>query len=333
MNERLIKDIRNRTFARVYVFHGEEHFLKVSCRTQLTKVLIPEGAEMNLTVFQGNAIDIKEVIAAADTMPFFSEYRLIVLQDTGLFSAKGNELAAYLPNIPETTVLAFFEEKIDKRSQNCKLFRSAVSVGGVILEQSKQTPQQLQEWCARRLARDKKRITRNAAALLVSNANADMQLLVGEMEKLTAFTEGRDAITLEDVERVTTVTAESRFFHLQDQLSKGLTDAALHSYRDLLGQKLSSVWLLQKVGERYTQLYEVKQLRQQGFNSAIISERTGIRDFIVRQYLQYADAYSLRALRRCMQICAQADEAVKTGRMEADTAVETALVQISMQRS
>lgn len=40
---------------------------------------------MNLGMYEGKNIDINEVIDSAETVPFFAEYRLIVMENTGLF--------------------------------------------------------------------------------------------------------------------------------------------------------------------------------------------------------------------------------------------------------
>ena len=42
----------------------------------------------------------------ADTVPFFSDYRLIIVENSGFFAASGHEtLAEYMKQIPETTCI------------------------------------------------------------------------------------------------------------------------------------------------------------------------------------------------------------------------------------
>ena len=40
---------------------------------------------MNFHYFEGKGLDLKEIISLADTMPFFGDRRLILIEDSGLF--------------------------------------------------------------------------------------------------------------------------------------------------------------------------------------------------------------------------------------------------------
>ena len=61
---------------------------------------------------------MKEIISLADTMPFFAERRLIMVDESGFFKgAAPEELADYIPELPETTCLVFCEKEVDKRNR------------------------------------------------------------------------------------------------------------------------------------------------------------------------------------------------------------------------
>ena len=46
----------------------------------------------------------KEIIDLSQTLPFFAEHRLILLENTGFFKKSCDELAEYVPEIPETSI-------------------------------------------------------------------------------------------------------------------------------------------------------------------------------------------------------------------------------------
>ena len=58
---------------------------------------------------------------------FFSDKRLIILETAGFFKNQ-NELSELLKNIPDTTVIVFTENEIDKRSKMFKLVRDEGTV-------------------------------------------------------------------------------------------------------------------------------------------------------------------------------------------------------------
>ena len=82
---------------------------------------------MNFNHYEGKGMDINEIIGIADTMPFFAERRLVLIEDSGWFKggAGGEEMSAYMEHIPDTTCLVFVETEVDKRS---KLFKAVKKI-------------------------------------------------------------------------------------------------------------------------------------------------------------------------------------------------------------
>ena len=99
--KRVIEDIKTGEFKQIYLFTGSEDYLKFQYRDKLIQALMPEGDTMNLSRFQGKGQDVREIISLGETMPFFAERRMIVLEDTGFFKNSCGDLADYLERIPE----------------------------------------------------------------------------------------------------------------------------------------------------------------------------------------------------------------------------------------
>lgn len=72
---------------------------------------------MNINFYQGKGISVQELIDQAETMPFFSERRLLVIEDSGFFKSASPELAEYLEQVPETTYFLFVENDVDKQGK------------------------------------------------------------------------------------------------------------------------------------------------------------------------------------------------------------------------
>ena len=62
----------------VLFFEGPEEYLKQSALRELRKALLPEGLE-ELNESRLDAPDTNELIAAAETLPFMADRRLILL--------------------------------------------------------------------------------------------------------------------------------------------------------------------------------------------------------------------------------------------------------------
>ncbi|MCD7841778.1 MAG: DNA polymerase III subunit delta, partial [Lachnospiraceae bacterium] len=116
----LNEDIKNKSFSPVYLLYGEEAYLKNRYKKRLHDAILPDGDTMNFSAYVGKGIDVKGLIDQAETMPFFAEHRLIQIEDSGFFKNACPELAEYLPQMPQETIIVFVESEVDKRG---KLFK------------------------------------------------------------------------------------------------------------------------------------------------------------------------------------------------------------------
>jgi DNA polymerase III subunit delta len=123
----LNQDIKNNDFKKVYLLFGEEAFLKKSYKNRLREA-ITQGDTMNYNYYEGKGINVNEIISLSDTMPFFADRRLILMEDSGWFKGGpgADEMCAYIENIPDTTCLLFVETEVDKRSRMYKAVKKYV---------------------------------------------------------------------------------------------------------------------------------------------------------------------------------------------------------------
>ena len=84
------EDIKSGNFHPIYLLYGEEDYLVRNYKEQLIQA-ITGGDEMNFSSYQGEGIDFNELMDTANTLPFFAEYRLILLEDTKLFKKANDE--------------------------------------------------------------------------------------------------------------------------------------------------------------------------------------------------------------------------------------------------
>lgn len=110
---------------------------------------------MNFTKYEGKGIEVREMIDLCETMPFFADHRVVLVENSGFFKNKCDELADYMKTLPDYLRLVFVEEEVDKRSRMYK----AVKNCGRIVEFAKQDEKTLMRWAAGILAREGRKIT------------------------------------------------------------------------------------------------------------------------------------------------------------------------------
>lgn len=320
------EDIRKGTFKSVYLLYGEEAYLKEYYAKTLTKALIPEGDTINFNRYSGREADPSVLIGQAQTLPFFSEHRLILVEDSGLFKKGGDALASFCKEVPQSTVFLFVENEIDKRSRLYKAVRDK----GTILELKHQNADALKRWIVRRLQKEHKQIQVQAADLLLQRAGDDMYILSNELGKLIAYTGGREGITREDVEAVCIEQLENRVFKMIEAAASGEKDRAFAMYRDLVFLREPPLRILALIGAHFRRLLLVRDLRDQGYDRQSIADRSGLPSFVLRGLIGQAELFDRERICSILTRCANADEAIKTGKMNDQMAVEMVLVYICL---
>ena len=165
----LNEDIKTGVFKQIYLLYGEEAYLKKQYKQKLTRAMISEDDTVNYTYYEGKGIHVAEVIDLAETMPFFAERRLIVIENSGFFKNAAPELADYLKNLPETAYFLFVESEVDKRGKMYK----AVKEKGRIVELSRQDEKTLLYWIAGSVKKEGMKIKESTCLLYTSPSPRD----------------------------------------------------------------------------------------------------------------------------------------------------------------
>lgn len=314
----LAQDIKSREFKPVYLIYGEEAFLKKSYKNQMREAIAGDDT-MNSHSFEGKGMDLKEIISLADTMPFFGEKRLIMIEDSGLFKSGGGEtLVEYLPHMPDTTCIVFVESEVDKRN---RLYKKVKDLG-YAAEMTRQNASQLAAWAGRILAKEGKKITGHTMELFLSKTGDDMENIQMELEKLISYTMGREVVTDEDVEEICTVRVTNKIFDMVAAIVNRKTKAAMDLYEDLLTLKEPPMRILFLIARQFNQILQVKELMGQGMDRSSIASKLKMQPFVVGKVMPQARNFSREQILSYVNLCVDAEESVKTGRLNERLAVE-----------
>lgn len=318
----LTQDIKNRSFKPVYLLYGEETFLKNSYKNQM-KSAITSGDTMNFNQFEGKGIDLREIISLGDTMPFFAEKRLILVEDSGFFKAAADELVSYLSRIPDTTCLIFVESEVDKRS---KMFKKVKELGYAV-EMERQDAAQLARWAGTMLAREGKKITGHTMERFLTMTGDDMENIRMELEKLISFTLGREVVTDDDVDTICTVRTTNKIFDMVTAIVNRQTKKAMDLYEDLLTLKEPPMRILFLIARQFNQILQAKELMAKGVDKGGIASKLKIPPFAAGKMIPQAKTFTREQILSYVNLCVDAEEAVKTGKLNDRMAVELLLTQ------
>jgi len=323
----IIKEhIKRNEYKHCYLLYGTEGYLKRLYKNKLKEGIVGTEDTMNYSYFEGKSIDMNEVIGIAETMPFFSERRLIIMENTGLFKNQ-SDLADYIKNVPEFTYFVFVESEVDKRNRLYK----AVKDSGVVSEMNGMDEKNLELWIVSLLNRDKKKITKDTLTYFMDKSATSMEGMVQEIEKLVCYTMDTEVITKEDIDAVCVNQVSNQIFQMIDAIASCKQEQALSLYYDLLTLKEKPMSILFLITRHFNILLQMKELYHQP--KAEISKKVGVPPFAVGKYSAQAGNFKKASLIEGLQMCVSMEEQVKKGIMSDQMAVELLIVRLSQAKT
>lgn len=324
----ITNDISSGRLKKAYLLYGEEVYLRNQYRDLLVKAMNPDLAAdtMNFAKFEGKDIDTAEIVSLADTMPFFADFRTILIQDSGLFKKADDGFADYFKNSPsETTRFIFVESEVDKRNRLYKVIKEYGSaVEFVTLDEEK-----LKLWVGKRLSNYNMRITGNNALYFLSKTGNDMSTIKNEIDKLISYVGDRSEVTAEDIDAIVTTTGVNRIFEMMDSIILKEQTKALNLYYELLSLRQQPSAILNLLARHFNILLQIRDLKSKGYSNKEMSAKVGVNGYFISNYISQASKFTNDILISALNDCNDADANFKKGIMSDKLAVEMLICKYS----
>jgi DNA polymerase-3 subunit delta len=315
---RIDEDISSGQFQNIYLLYGEEDYLKLQYKNKLLKALVNEGDNMNFTKYEDNGINVGQVIDQAETMPFFAEHRVILIENSGFGKKMPEDLGNYLSSIPDFTIFIFVEPSADKRG---KLYKAAKAAGRDI-EMNMPNESVLAKWVGGQLNDAGKQMKRDAWSQFLNMTHDSMDNMATELDKLVSYVGDRNQITLDDVNAICIARVETKIFDMLNAISAKDLKKTLDLYQDMLSAKEPPMRILTMIVRQFRQMKVIKELSAYGNNAGTIASKVGMPDFAVRRTMQLANNFSAKEITNLLNDAADFEEQFKTGRLDEKLAVE-----------
>lgn len=315
---RIDEDIAKGQFQNLYLIYGEEDYLKLQYKNKLIAALVNEGDNMNFSKYEDNGINTAQIIDQAETMPFFAEHRVILIENSGFGKKMPEDLGNYLSTIPEFTVFIFVEPTADKRG---KLYKAAKAAGRDI-EINMPNEAVLAKWVGAQLNAAGKQMKKDAWSQFLNMTHESMDNMSRELEKLITYVGDRNQITIDDVNAICIAKVETKIFDMLNAISAKDMVKTMDLYQDMLSAKEPPMRILTMIVRQFRQMKVVKELSGFGNNASTIAGKVGMPDFAVRRTMQLAGNFSDKEITNLLNDAADFEEQFKTGKLDEKLAVE-----------
>ncbi len=312
----------------VYVITGKEDSLVSSRCEQLLDTLIdPSQKATCFFSADPDSTSVTEILDELRTAPFLTDKRVVAVKQADDFITKNRELLeAYFDNPCTTGRLVL---TVRSWKTNTRLAKKLQSIGELIsVEPPKrgQLPQQLAAYANDAFS---KKLSRNAAELLIEITGDELARLYSEIDKLALFADQDKTISEKHIESLIGHNRLFNAFSVIDSIIAGNTPEAIERLRGMFAEDKSSEYTV--VGAfafHFRRMFNAKVLLGKGDNTGQIIKKLQIwsnRDKFFDQLRQIP----LKQIGKYLQHLAETDYAIKTGRTQAPVAMEQMVLSLA----
>ena len=325
-----IKDhIKQKKFEKCYLLFGEENFLMTKGAKELEKAVLDGSDEvMNKTVFEGMA-DIGTIIDSCETMPFFSEKRVVVVKDSGLFKEgrknDSEKMTDFLSDITESTCLIFEEKNVDKRSRIYK----AIQKTGFVQEFAEKKDIEAAKDIVSIFKREKISCSQEDALYIIHCVGTSMESLEKEVKKLISYIGQEGSVTKEIIDLICTKTVEAKVFDLVTAVGERNPSKAVEIYRNLLMYNEAPIKILFLIARQFRIMYQCSLLLKEGKTINEIIDITGQKYYSVKECSAQSRNFTAETIKKAIIDCLETDYNIKSGKIDDEIAVEIIIVKYS----
>ncbi len=331
--KKLKDDIKNGTLAPLYVFHGEESYLKEYYRDAIEKQIAASGfAEFNITVFDGGEFNADMLTDAVESLPFGSEKKLIVIRDLDLGGARQEIKDAFLrlfADLPEyICMILYYEAVAYKPDKRLNLFKNLEKCA-TIVQFDRAKGSELVNWLARRFAAHKKKIGTRECDYIIFLCGSLMTNLITEVEKIAAYAKG-EVITREDIDAVASRVLDASVFDLTDCILSQDYKKALAIFRDLMEQKNEPIAVLSALIRQVQRIYAATLAMQAGQGERYIADLYSFRSsYPARLLIDAARKTTPQKAAKALDICCNADIELKSNIPDPERVLELVILRMA----
>lgn len=319
----------------IFVLFGEEVFLKNHYVKELRAKIEPkEMPEFNIFEYDGKKYDLILVKEAIEAFPVFSDSKLLIFNNSGVFQLTGKDAATkeyrtfweeIIDEIPDNVNIIFNEDKIDKRSS---LYKKLLKRNSVV-EFSYLDEAKMINWTVSLFKTMGKIIGPHDAKYLIEITQEGMTPIKREAEKIAAYTTGKATITRQDINDVTVPVIENRAFEMVDALLSKNATAALKMLGDLLTLKEEEIKILGAISSNAEKLLTIKLLFDDKMDKTQITSKTKIAPFIVSKYIKLCSKYNIEDLKNLLTKCIETDRLFKQSRCDKEVILQAFIAEFA----
>lgn len=311
--------IKNLDFSSVYLFYGEEEFIKKTyCEMLISKCVEKDFEDFNFHKLDGKKLSVDELCECVEALPMMTERTCTLIADFSLDALSEtdfNRIIDLLTDFPETAVLIFYVNDTFSKSKNekHKKFTKIIEGVGSIVSFDKMGEPELEKILVTGASKRNATMSRQTAQYLIRYSGNDLTALQNELDKLCLYVDGGE-ITTDTIDLISTKSFEATAFDLLKAILAKNADKSFSVISGLLTQGVKQEMILGAVISGFNDMYRVKLCEIAGKNPEYLKEIFSAykgKDFKLKNASRNCRGLSIENLRKCLDALSECDMNLK----------------------
>lgn len=289
-------------FSDIYMILIKNDYERKNAVDLLLKFLLQNQThpELSIKPYEGDSLDIDAFISELNAFSFFSQRRILLINQTEKMSKSAYEkLERYFANPSRTAYLVLSAASLN---HSTKFYKKA-ETSAIILEQPEEKPwekeKMMHEWVALKVKADNKKIDSQAIHYLLKQIGTDQALLHQELEKLFCYIGDRKEITVSDVGAICSCINIENVWQLGEAIFRRDATTALRISKALLEDGVSFLTLLRQIRNQFQTDFQVCSILSRGGTRADITQQFPyMKGTILDRHIQSAQEYGIQRFKQ-----------------------------------
>lgn len=306
--------------APIYVLYGNETYFIQKVLENIESLIEKQVGEYDRNVFDMETTPVEEAILDAESIPFFSEKKLIIIQRAFFLTGQNKKqevehqldtLEQYVQNSAEFTTLVIIvpSEKLDSRKKLVKLLKESSEM----IDCSSPKAHEMHDLIIDMAKAYNLNLTEEIIELLIERVGERIEALTHEIEKLKLYFADQQ-VTFDEAEKIISTHTETSSFALIDSVTELNLSKSLAIVQQLKKQNEEPIALLALLSSQIRLILQCKLLKQKGYQEQQIAKYLQVHPFAVKMALRRERLFTSQQLKSMLIEATNTDEGLKTGK-------------------
>lgn len=291
------------------------------------KNIVSELKISDVVKYNGNELNILDLIEDASTISMFSSKKLIVIEDCSFFKTNRNidkidELEKYFKHYNKNSYIIFIccSDKIDTRKKIYKL----INTNGKVISCKRGDTNYLNSFVDSYLGKNNYKM--EDVKYFLSAVGSNLDNIKNELDKLFMYKLKDKVITNKDVDNIVIKSMEDEIFVLTDAIIAKDVSKSLMLLEEFLNKSYDEIQIIMLLASQFRFLFQVKRLINKNKRYDEIAKILGVNPYRVKFTINKLYAYSEADLLNYIKELAKMDHDIKLGLIDKGLALELFII-------